>query len=166
MSRHGLRHEIPIESACAAETAPIGNRWAMEPLARPQTSSGEVGVAHHLVYRSEVRQLSLFDGTRSQPSVWGIAVDPSTDSLLSVSCNSVRVWTDLRASGVRLRYCVLACLSSLTSRPYAGPADAEGGGGGGDDDDDDDNRGGRLQGVKAFDCIASADVWRHVLEFV
>ena len=67
------------------------------------------------------------------------------------------------------RYCVLACLSSLTAKLYAGEERAAGavkkarrapGRGGG--------RVGRgsLQGVLAFDSITSADVWRYILEFV
>jgi hypothetical protein len=38
--------------------------------------------------------------------------------------------------------------------------DSEGEGDGGQ------GEGGRLQGVLAFDSIASADVWRYILEFV
>jgi hypothetical protein len=65
------------------------------------------------------------------------------------------------------RCCVLACLSTLTAKlnageEYAAPDEGEGevGGGGGQGD------GGGLQGVLAFEIIASADVWRYILEFV
>jgi hypothetical protein len=85
------------------------------------------------------------------------------------------VWTDLKAASRRRRYCVLACLSSLTAKLYAGeeyaagavknPSRAE--------DEDEDIKGGggqgegrRLEGVVAFDSITSADVWRYILEFV
>ncbi len=102
--------------------------------------------------------------------VHGIAVDPATDSLLSVSGDmTLKVWTNLKAANARRRYCVLACLSSLTKKLYAGEeyaaaafvaeeGEVEGGGGKG--------VAGRLQGVSAFERIASADVWRYILEFV
>ena len=66
------------------------------------------------------------------------------------------------------RYCVLACISSLTQKLNAGEeydvkhggedGEVEGGGG--------TVRGASLQGVLAFEIIASADVWRNILEFV
>ena len=64
------------------------------------------------------------------------------------------------------RCCVLACLSTLTAKlnageEYAAPDEGEGEVGGGGQGD-----GGGLQGVLAFEIIASADVWRYILEFV
>jgi hypothetical protein len=66
------------------------------------------------------------------------------------------------------RYCVLACISSLTKKLNAGEeyavmhegedVEVEGGGG--------TIRGASLQGVLAFEIITSADVWRYILEFV
>ena len=75
------------------------------------------------------------------------------------------------------RYCVLACLSSLTAKLYAGEEYAAGAVKKPlmDEvvDEDEDVKGGgrevgggRLQGVLAFDSITSADVWRYILEFV
>ena len=77
------------------------------------------------------------------------------------------------------RYCVLACISLLTKKLYAGEEYAaiavkkarrdE------DVDVDEDVgvkrgggqiRGASLQGVLAFEIITSADVWRYILEFV
>jgi WD40 repeat protein len=99
--------------------------------------------------------------------VYGIAVDPSPDSLLTVSSDkTIKVWIDLKAASARRRYCVLACLSRLTAKLYAGEEyaaeeeEGEGEGGGGQDEE------GRLQGVLALDSITSADVWRYILEFV
>jgi WD40 repeat protein len=110
-------------------------------------------------------------------TVYGIAVDPSTQILSVSRDNTLKVWSDLKAASARRRYCVLACLSSLTAKLYAGEEDAAGAvkkpsrdevsdedeavkGGGGE------VGAGRLQGVLAFDSITSADVWRYILEFV
>ncbi len=101
--------------------------------------------------------------TGHEESVYGIAVDPATDSILSVSGDkTLKVWSDPKAASARRRYCALACLSRLAAKlnageDYAAAAD-EGGGGQGDE--------GRLQGILAFDKITSADVWRYLLEFV
>jgi WD40 repeat protein len=125
-----------------------------------------------------------------------IAVEASTDSIISVSeDNTLKVWTNLKAvsarARARCRYCVLACLSRLTVKLYAGSES--------DSSESDSSAspptrsspvppkshvrpmmrtsatkrrsavagdGGCLRGVLAFDSIASADVWRYILEFV
>jgi hypothetical protein len=96
-------------------------------------------------------------------------MDPSTDSLLSVSLDgTMKVWTDVKRASARRRYCFLACLSSLTAKLNAGLeyAAADEGDDGGEDGGGGQGEGGRLQGVLAFECITSADVWRYILEFV
>jgi hypothetical protein len=100
--------------------------------------------------------------------------------LLILSCRSattrpLRFGPTSRPPVAAAANCVLACLSSLAAKLFAGEEydagavkkprraedegeDVKGGGGQGD--------GGRLQGVMAFERITSADVWRYILEFV
>lgn len=102
--------------------------------------------------------------------VYGVDVDPSTRSILSVGDDkTLKVWIDPKGANACRRYCVLICLSILTAKLNSGEEyfsvdrDEDGVGVGGEGQGDESCH---LQGVLAFDIIASADVWRHILEFL